>query len=207
MNWCDIMDNGSDSMTYNKLLEILLSGNVYNKLKQNEQEIFRLIPELKVCKGFEQNNKWHIYDVYEHILHVVSAVDNNKYLRLSALFHDIGKPLTYTQDNKGVGHFYNHWNKSIEIFKKYQENFGLSIGEISLVTYLIFYHDINVEKMTDEELNNMIDEIGTSNMKLLFSLKRADLLAQAPEFHNSLSNINIQEQNIIKIKKLKYSKG
>ena len=203
MNWCDIINIGSDSMTYNKLLEILLSDDVYDLFKQNEKEIFEMIPELKICKGFEQNNKWHIYDVYEHILHVVSGVNNNIYLRLSALFHDIGKPMTYTEDSNGVGHFYNHWNESIKIFKKYQENFGLSNEEIILITNLIFYHDINIDKITDEELNNMIISIGILNIGLLFSLKRADLLAQAPEFQNLLVNINNQEQNVTKVKKLK----
>ena len=193
-------------MTYNKLLEILLSDDVYDLFKQNEREIFEIIPELKICKGFEQNSKWHIYDVYEHILHVVSNVGNNIYLRLSALFHDIGKPSTYTEDINGVGHFYNHWNESIKIFKKYQENFGLSNEEIILITNLIFYHDINIDKINNEEAENMITKIGMSNIKMLFLLKRADLLAQAPEFHNLLANINNQEQDITKSKKLKYPK-
>ena len=50
-------------MTYNDLIEILLSDDVYDRLKQNEEEVFLLFPELKICKGFEQNNDWHIYDV------------------------------------------------------------------------------------------------------------------------------------------------
>ncbi len=188
-------------MTYDKLLEILLSYDVYKIIKQTEQEIFELVPELKACKGFGQNNKWHIYDVYEHILHVVAGVDNNICLRLSALFHDIGKPLTYFEDDNKVGHFYNHWNKSIEIFKKYQDKFGLSNEEIFLITNLIFYHDINIDKMNDVELNDMITKFEISDIKLLFALKRADLLAQAPEFHKLLLNINKQEQNITKVKK------
>lgn len=184
-------------MNYIELLEIILSDDVFNKFKQNEQEIFELIPELKVCKGFEQNNKWHIYDVYEHILHVVSLVENNKILRLSALFHDIGKPLTFTLDQDGIGHFYNHWNKSIEIFKKYQYNFDLSKEEIYLISNLIFYHDVNIEKMEINDLKNMMNLIGKDNVKLLFSLKRADLLSQSPDFHYLIKNINNQEKNII----------
>ena len=74
MNQCDIIKSGSDIMTYNELLEVLLSNDVYNRLKQKESALFELIPELKECKGFNQNNKWHMYDVYEHILHVVSGV-------------------------------------------------------------------------------------------------------------------------------------
>ena len=188
-------------MTYNKLIEILLSDNVYDQIKQAEQEVFKLIPELKVCKGFNQNNQWHIYDVYEHILHVISGVENNICLRLAALFHDIGKPKAYTEDNNGVGHFYNHWNDSLEIFKRYKDEFGLSPKEILLVINLIFYHDINIDKMSAEEINNMINDIGIENIELLFSLKRADLKAQSPEFHDLLSNINNQEQKIIKVKK------
>lgn len=191
-------------MTYSKLLEILLTNEVYDKLKESEQEIFEMIPELKTCKGFKQNNKWHIYDVYEHILHVVAGVDNDICLRLSALFHDIGKPLTYTEDNDGVGHFYNHWNKSVEIFKKYQDKFELSNKEKKLITDLIFYHDINIDKMSEEELNTMVTEIGVSNIKLLFSLKRADLLAQSSEFHNQISNIDTQENFVLKVKNSKY---
>ena len=187
-------------MTYNELLEILLSDDTYSKLKQNEEELFELIPELKKCKGFEQNNKWHIYDVYEHILHVVSGVEVIACLRLSALFHDIGKPLTYTEDTNGVGHFYNHWNKSVQIFKRYQEKFGLSQEEICLITNLIFFHDINIEKMSVEELNNMMITIGTQNIELLFALKKADLLAQSPEYHYLLQKINNQEQDMKSIK-------
>ena len=85
-------------MTYKDIIGILLSNDVYNELKFHENEIFELIPELRKCKGFNQNNSWHIFDVYEHILHVVAGVEPNIYLRLSALFHE--KPLTYTEDGK-----------------------------------------------------------------------------------------------------------
>lgn len=188
-------------MNFEELLKLLLSNNAYDKLRKHEEEIFILIPELKVCKGFNQNNKWHIYDVYEHILHVVSGVDNDKCLRLAALFHDLGKPLTYTEDENKTGHFYNHWNESVKIFKKYQNMFRLTDKEIKLIIYLIYYHDINIDKITREELELLIEKIGIENMDLLFNLKRADLLAQSPEFHCLLTNINNQEQAIIKVKK------
>lgn len=184
-------------MNYIDLVEILLSDDVYPNLKSKENEIFQLIPELRVCKGFNQNNKWHIYDVYEHILHVVLGVEPNKCLRLAALFHDIGKPLTYTEDNEGIGHFYNHWNKSVEIFISYQDRFDLTLEEKNLITNLIFYHDINVGKLNEEERKQMIHEIGINNINYLFYLKRADLLAQSPDYHYMLNSIDIQEQSII----------
>ena len=188
-------------MSYNELIDILLSDDVCNRIKEKESEIFELIPELKECLGFNQNNKWHIYDVYEHILNVIAGVDNDKCLRIASLFHDIGKPQTYIEDEKGIGHFYGHWDKSLEIFNKYKDKFDLTNNEINLIKSLIYYHDINVDKMNDEDLNEMISNIGHDNINLLFTLKRADLLAQSSEFHDLLKTINIQEQNIIRMKK------
>lgn len=183
-------------MTYKKILQVLLSNDVYIVLKENEEEIFKLIPELNICKGFNQNNKWHIYDVYEHILHVVSKTEANLCLRLAALFHDIGKPKTYTEDEFGIGHFYNHWNESVKIFKKYQDKFNLPEDETLLITNLIFYHDINIEKLSSKEINKMLEEIGHKNVNLLFFLKKADLLSQNPEYHHLLENIAKQEEKI-----------
>lgn len=189
-----------DNLTYDGLRELLMSGQVYDVLKMNESKIFRLIPELEICNGFNQNNKWHVYDVYEHILHVVGGVCSNLCLRLAALFHDIGKPKSYTEDLEGVGHFYNHWNESLKIFMKYKDKFNLTDNEIALICSLIFYHDINIDKINKEDKDKMMEEIGENNISLLFSLKRADLLAQSSEFHYLLSNLEQQEQSLILFK-------
>ena len=181
---------------YEDIIDILWSNDIYNELKHYENEIFELIPELRKCKGFNQNNSWHIFDVYEHILHVVSAVEPNIYLRLSALFHDIGKPLTYTEDGKGIGHFYNHWLKSLEIFSKYKDILWLSNDDYNLISYLIFYHDINLEMLSDEEKDITVGKIGIENVSYLFELKKADLLAQSSDYHYLLENINNEQRKI-----------
>ena len=182
-------------MTIEELYKILLNDKPSEELKNKEKELFVLIPELVICKGFDQKNDWHIYDVYEHTLHVVDNVENDDILRMSALFHDIGKPSTYTEDENKIGHFYNHWNESVSIFNRYKDKFDLTDEEIKLIINSIYYHDINLDKITKEELEILIERIGIENMDLLFNLKRADLLAQSKEFHNLLININNQEQN------------
>lgn len=189
-------------MSFDELIEILLSEEVYNNLKNKEHELFELIPELKLCNGFNQNNNWHIYDVYEHILHVVSGVDNNICLRLAALFHDIGKPMVYKEDENGVGHFYDHWSKSLEIFQKYLGCFNLSQEQLTVISNLIYWHDVKIEDLKDSEKESLINGLGIENLNLLFKLKRADLLSQSPEFHKFLSLINNQEDSMLKIRNI-----
>lgn len=184
-------------MEYTQLARLLVTESVYDRIKEQEAALFRLLPELQVCKGFDQRNSWHTYDVYEHILHVVAGVETDKILRLTALFHDIGKPPVFTLDADGVGHFFGHWDASREIFQRYAPRLGLSPREIALIDALIFYHDMNVDKMTDAEIRTMVAALGKENLPKLFAIKRSDLLAQSSAYHHLLANLRRQEQTVL----------
>lgn len=184
-------------MKLENLIDILLQDNASEIIRNNENEIFELIPELGRCKNFNQNNIWHIYDVYEHILHVVDNVPNNIILRLAALFHDIGKPLVYIKDESGVGHFYGHWHRSKEIFEKYADKYNLDNNLKNKVSNLILYHDLNIDKINEEDIKRLINILGEDGIIMLFQLKEADLLAQNSEFHYLLDDYKKQKQMIL----------
>lgn len=184
-------------MSINDLYKILLSDKPSIKIKNNEEELFELIPELEKCKGFNQNNDWHIYDVYEHILHVVDYVDNDIILRLAALFHDIGKPLVYTEDINGIGHFYGHWIKSQDIFLLFALNHNIDEDIRCVVSNLILYHDKNMGKLNDNELKHILELFDYDGIELLFNLKRADLLAQNSKYHYLLNDCEEQKKKIL----------
>ena len=185
-------------MNREELFEILLTEKPSQFIKDKEEEIFYLIPDLFKCKGFNQNNSWHIYDVYEHILHVIDGVSNILALRLASLFHDIGKPYVYIEDEKGIGHFYNHWVKSCEIFISFAQKHNLDKNLVEIVSKLIFYHDINFGKLSNEEEIKLIDLFTVEELRMLFSLKRSDLLAQNSKYHNLLISYDKQEENMLK---------
>lgn len=67
-----------------------------------------VIPELTPMVGFEQHNVHHCYDVYTHTAVAVDHVPPELKLRLAMLFHDIGKPATFSMGEDGQGHFYGH---------------------------------------------------------------------------------------------------
>ena len=94
---------------------ILMDKKPSIRLDEAREMLFSVIPEFRNSYGFNQRTDWHIYDVYNHTLKVVDNVSNNLPLRLAALFHDMGKPYTFKEEN-GVGHFPHHWDESLRIF-------------------------------------------------------------------------------------------
>lgn len=189
-------------MEIEKLFNILSQDKPSIIIRKYENQLFELIPELKICKGFSQNNEWHIFDVYEHILHVLDNVENDIVLRLTALFHDIGKPLCYIEDELKVGHFYGHWEKSKEIFEEFANKYNIDRSKKKIVSNLILYHDINFDKLSSEELINIIDLLGFDGIRKLFQIKRSDLLSQNPKYHYILDKYDEQESRILKIERI-----
>ena len=182
-----------------KLNKILLDEKPSEFILANEPYMFNLIPELKKAKGFDQLNPWHPYDLYEHTLRVVDGVEADYTLRMAALFHDLGKPDVQYIDIDGVGHYFNHWAVSKTIFSKfYQKNCVPDIEKFESINQLIFFHDINIDKLTDKELSSLVRALGYDDVIRLFKLKRADLLAQAKEHHNILNDYDRQERMILK---------
>jgi len=170
-------------------------------LRANKQKLFTIIPELSLSENFEQNNKWHIYDVFEHILHVVDEVPNDFILRMAALFHDIEKPYVYQEDKNGVGHFFGHWDKSNEIFLNFAQKYKMQEQDIRMISNLILYHDLNFSNCTNEEIDDLLNIFDDTGIEMLFKLKRSDLLAQSEEFHYMLKIIEEQKLDILKRKK------
>ncbi len=185
-------------MTIDVLNSILLSDTPSVLIKNNEQQLFSLIPELSSCKGFDQKSPWHIYDVYEHILKVTDLVACNSILRFAALFHDVGKPEVFHMDEKGIGHFFGHWERSAAIFRAFAEEHDLDAGFTNSVCDLIYYHDIGFDKLTDEELSELLKNFDEEKIRILFAFKRADLSAQNPKYRYLLDSYDLQEKRALK---------
>ena len=186
-----------------KLLEdILISDEVSSLVKENEEVLFSFIPELGLSKGFNQNNEWHIYDVYDHTLKVLDNLPNNIILRYVGLFHDLGKVKTYTEDDNGVGHFFGHWEESRKIFLDFCKINNITGDLVDIVSRLIYYHDINFNKITESDLKAFLETFSVDDIKLLFIIKEADLLAQNTKFHYILDEYNELEERLIKLKNI-----
>ena len=104
-------------------------------------------------------------------------------LKIGGLFHDIGKPLSYYVGEDNLGHFHGHWVKSQEIFHKFAKKNNMDDKSRDLIEKLIFYHDLNVRKLNEEDFNKFIKEFNKDEIIMLFNLKKSDLLAHSPKYH------------------------
>ncbi|MCS7250436.1 MAG: HD domain-containing protein [candidate division WOR-3 bacterium] len=69
-----------------------------------------------------------------------SKPHSKEVLKLAGLFHDIAKPLTIKNDEKGEVHFYGHETVGSKIMKKLLKDLKFSNDDIQHITMLIFYH-------------------------------------------------------------------
>jgi len=106
-----------------------------------------IIPGMEKCKQFNQNNKYHKHNVYEHMICVVDYCNTKEFeIKLTALLHDIGKPASYSTDvETGYYHYYGHPETSYEICKYLLKDcFKLTTIQYNRILKLIRYHDISI---------------------------------------------------------------
>ena len=138
-----------------------------------------LIDELKDMDGFEQNNRYHVYDVKDHTLKVLDSVEKRTEVTcLAALFHDLGKPASYFLDAKGVGHFHGHALVSAALAETYLTNFNFPKKEVNKIVKLIHYHDYPIDDRI--QVKKLLGKVGEDLIEDMLVLKRADIMGQNP---------------------------
>ncbi len=140
-----------------------------------------ILPELDRCFYEKQKNKYHIYNVGEHILHVVSGTPKILSLRWAALLHDVGKPLCASCDSSGVIHFYGHHSESRKIADDIAHRYGFSDELRREVCTLIEYHDVHFEQ-SEVGVKRALSRMGEKQFLKLLDLQEADIRAKNPIF-------------------------
>ena len=139
------------------------------------------LKELCLCKGVEQQNPHHVYDVLTHILKATENIEPKLYLRLTMVLHDICKPECKRVDEKGIGHFYGHDLASADKAFKILKRMKYDNETINKVVTLIKYHDRDVR--SKKSIRKLLSLIGEDLFRDLLKVKKADALAQNPKFY------------------------
>ena len=144
-----------------------------------------VIPEIAVCRGFDQRSAYHDRDVLEHTLDVLSEIPyieglgRDSELAMAALFHDLGKPLCFKLDEDGTGHMKGHPLVSMAIAERVLTDLKCSKQFINNVSLLIKLHDTYL-KPDRIRVHKFMCEYPSDILNKLKILQRADILAHSP---------------------------
>lgn len=162
-----------------KIIESSSSHCARMQLLEFEDVLAEFIPELKSTFGFKQNNPYHCYPVYAHILTVLKeCVDADIITKLAAFFHDIGKPHCYQDDDSGIRHFKGHGKVSAEMTDNIMRRLKFDNDTREKVVQLVYYHDATFE-VGKKYVRRWLNKIGVDQFKRLLTLRRADIMGQS----------------------------
>jgi len=136
-----------------------------------------IVPELEENYGVSQN-KHHIYDCYTHaILSLKYAAQKkfNKFVRLAALFHDIGKPRTKEGEGQEAT-FYGHEIVSAKMTAQILNRLKFPKKEIEKITKLVRYHLFyyHPDEVGESSVRRLVRKVGPENIEELLQLRMAD---------------------------------
>jgi len=196
----DLLKNISAERIFSELKKLLCGNAVTEVLTEYAEIIFTVIPELKPCYKFYQNNPWHCYDVYEHIAVSVGKSEKDEVIRIALLLHDAGKPEKYFERD-GIGHFYGHAEISAEIAEKVLKRLKADNKLKSDVINLVSNHDTPISD-NRIKLKKLLNRFGKVLTLKLIQVEIADSMAQNPEKTadkiRELNNANSTVRDILK---------
>jgi len=138
-----------------------------------------IAPELEEGIGIEQN-KAHAFTVWEHSLRAIKYSADKKYpleIRLSALFHDIGKPATRRwSSEKNDWTFHGHDVVGEKMTKKILERLKFSKKQIEKIVKLVRWHLFfsDTEQITLSAVRRMVRNVGEENIWGLMDVRESD---------------------------------
>ena len=143
-----------------------------------------ILPELVKCNGCLQDERYHKYDVFTHLLYTCDNIDNEITLRLAGLLHDIGKPESREVNKYGKVTFYRHEVIGAKMVGPILRRLGFEQSIIDQVIHLVRMHMYHyTREWTDTGVNRFIAASGVNEENIkdlanfpLFKLRKAERL-------------------------------
>lgn len=164
-----------------EFIKMIMSENPEKAIKLLEESdlLEYIIPELKKGIGVDQN-KHHIYTIYQHSILSLKFAAKRKYnfeVRLAALLHDIAKPQVKVGEGEDST-FYNHDFIGAKISIKILQRLKFPKKVIEKIALLVRSHMFvyNVDEVTEAGVRRLLRRVGKENINDLINLRVTDRL-------------------------------
>lgn len=177
-----------------ELLKIVTGKYASYAIRTGWKILSVIIPEIALCKDFDQRSKYHDRDVLEHTLDVLEEIPytdgtgRDPELAMAALFHDLGKPACFRIDEDGAGHMKGHPAVSTEITARVLNELKYPKQYVSNVSLLVRLHDTYI-KADRIEVHKFMSKYPQEILEKLKVLQRADILAHSPLGMNRMERL------------------
>ncbi|MHB1314946.1 MAG: CCA tRNA nucleotidyltransferase [Christensenellales bacterium] len=184
----DYLHDISKERIRDELTKLLLCDEAYPQLRKRDSRpqeralklltdsgaMFLLFPPLRACVGVMQKTKYHAYDVYGHCLQTCAAAPPQIELRLAALLHDIGKPLSL--EKQGDMHCHDLLSANLASSLLGHEGLKYPLKTVERVATLIKEHMFDITGAAREStVRKKLGMLGVDVSRQLIALRKADI--------------------------------
>lgn len=164
-----------------ELVKLLVSPNPHWMRLAYECGITEVImPEFDRIMSQRQNNPHHAYTTGEHTLLALRSIPADRMLRLTMLFHDMGKPEVFTTDENGRDHFRGHAACSEKIAGRIMKRLKFDNETQRVVCNLVRNHSW-YPGLTGAEVRLCAYQMGPELFDDFLVVKHADIMAHHPD--------------------------
>ncbi len=198
-----LLANISVERIFVELKKLLCGVGVQRILLQFPDVFCCILPELQPIVGLLQHNPHHLHDVYTHTAICVSLCEADAVLRLAALFHDLGKADTFSQDENGVGHFYNHRAFSVQKADTICKRLKSDNATRNTILFLVDWHDRLFGPFTETTVKRLLRTQTAEELLLLCKLMRADSTATGTRPNTPCESADRLEEIVLRLQEEK----
>lgn len=174
----DLLSYISGERIYAELTKLLMGPGAAEVLARYGTVLLPVLPEIGPTMGFLQKNPCHDRDVWRHTLQAIELSPADPTVRWTLLLHDLGKPDCFTVDEKGIGHFHGHPQRSEALAEGILNRFRVDNETRETVCELVRRHNEGAP-VTRKVVRRWISRMGGTRLQLLMQVKKADCLAHA----------------------------
>lgn len=155
-----------------------------------------IVPELIDAVDYDQRTPYHAKNLFDHVMCVLDNTPSILSVRMAALLHDIAKPRTFSMDEKGIAHYYNHDKIGAEVAKEILARLRCSNDFIETVAILVREH-MHLKNVKSKGLKRQLARVGEENIFNLIALKKADMICKRDN-----KDVSIIEERELRIREI-----
>ena len=182
----------------------------YLRLLRKTDLLKHIASEIEACTSVKQDERYHKYDVFTHLIYTVDNCDYDLVIRLAGLLHDIGKPDTRQENRSGRKiTFHKHEMVSVRLARDFMLRLKYDNDTIKNVLMLVKSHMYHYTRdWTDSAVRKFIKRVELTEEFLdeekiqtfpLFKLRSAERLGNGLKTEAVTDRQRDFERNIIRV--------